>query len=71
MSNFVEYIKKNKGLVIGMSIGLAVGILILTINFWRTLLLAICIGIGALFGKPAFREKLFRLLDKILPKDLK
>jgi len=71
MNTFVEYLKRNKGLLIGITIGLIIGILILTINFWRTLLLAICVGLGALFGKASIRERLFRLLDKILPKDLK
>jgi uncharacterized membrane protein len=71
MNSFWEYLKNNKGLYIGISVGLVVGILILTINFWRTLLLAICIGVGALFGNPSIRERLFRLLDRILPKDFK
>lgn len=71
MNSFMEFFKNNKGLVIGMAIGLIVGILILTINFWRTLLLAVCIGIGAIFGKPSIRERLYRLLDRILPKEFK
>lgn len=71
MNTFLEYLKRNKGLFIGMTIGLVTGILILTINFWRTLLLAICICVGALFGKASIRERILRLLDKILPKDLK
>jgi uncharacterized membrane protein len=71
MNSFIEFYKRNRGLVIGMTIGLIIGVLILTINFWRTLLLAVCIGIGAILGKASIREKIYRILDRILPKDFK
>jgi len=67
-NGFFEFIKTHRGQIIGISLGLLVGVLILTIGFFRTLFLAICVGIGAFFGtKNKFRSKLFEVLDKILP----
>jgi len=58
MKTFAKWISENKGLFIGMCIGLVVAILFLTIGFWATLLIAACIGVGAFFGaNPALREK--------------
>ena len=42
--------EKRAGVLTGAGIGLLIGILMLTINFWRTLLLALLIGIGAFIG---------------------
>ncbi len=65
---FFEFIKAHRGLIIGIGMGLLVGVLMLTIGFFRTLFLAICVGIGAFFGtRNKFRSKLFEILDKILP----
>lgn len=47
---FFNWVGKNPGLFWGLTIGLAVAILILTIGFWRVLLIAICIGVGVLLG---------------------
>ncbi|MEA5004595.1 MAG: DUF2273 domain-containing protein [Christensenella sp.] len=47
---FLEWLNENKGLFWGIVIGLAVAILFLTIGFWATLLIAICVGIGAFLG---------------------
>ncbi len=66
--DFISYVKLKKGLFTGIGIGLSVGILILSIGFFSTLFLAICIGIGAFFGtQNRFKRKLFEMLDKILP----
>lgn len=66
--DFISYVKLKKGLFTGIGIGLLVGILILSIGFFSTLFLAICIGIGAFFGtQNRFKRKLFEMLDKILP----
>ena len=40
-NSFFGFIKANKGLVIGIGIGLFVGVLILSIGFFRTLFIAI------------------------------
>ena len=53
---------------LGVSLGLLVGILILSIGFFATLFLALCAGVGAFFGtKNRFRKKFLEILDKILP----
>ena len=68
MDKFVTFVKNKKGLMIGIGMGLLVGILILTINFWRTLLLAVCVGVGAFFGSQSrLKDKFLAFLDKILP----
>jgi len=67
-SSFFEFIKTHRGQIIGISIGFTVGVLMLAIGFFKTLFLAICVGIGAFFGKKnKYRSKLFEILDKILP----
>jgi len=47
---FYDWCAANKGLFWGIVIGLAIAILFLTIGFWRTLLIAVCAGIGAFLG---------------------
>lgn len=65
---FLELIKQKKGLIIGIAVGLLTGVLMLAIGFFKTLFLAICVGLGAFFGtRNRFRKKLFEFLDKILP----
>ena len=67
-ASFLEFIKTHRGIITGIGLGLLVGVLILAIGFFRTLFLAICVGIGAFFGtKNVLRKKLFEILDKILP----
>lgn len=66
--DFFKFLKQKKGLITGIGLGFLVGVLILSIGFFRTLFLAICIGVGILFGtRNRFRKKLFEILDKILP----
>ncbi len=67
-NGFFDFLKTHRGRIIGISLGLLVGILILSIGFFRTLFLAICVGIGAFLGtKNKYRKKIFEILDKILP----
>ena len=62
---FKNFLVENKRWV-GVILGLIVGILILTINFWRTLVLLICAFIGWwLSGTTDIREKIYRLVEKI------
>lgn len=66
--SFFEFIQTHRGLIIGIGLGFFIGALILSIGFFRTLFLAICVGIGALFGtKNKYRKKVIEILDKILP----
>jgi len=68
LHGFVNFVKQHKGVIIGVSLGLLVGILMLSIGFFATLFLALCAGVGALFGtNRSFRKKFLELLDKILP----
>ena len=67
-NGFVKFIKTHKGAIIGISLGLIVGILMLSIGFFAALLIAICVGVGAFFGSNnKYKKKLFKILDKILP----
>jgi uncharacterized membrane protein len=67
-SGFLKFVKEHKGIIIGSLIGFAIGALILWIGFFRTLFLAICVGIGAFFGSNnKYRKRLFEVLDRVLP----
>ncbi len=54
-----------------VALGLLIGILILTINFWRTLLLIVVVGVcfvvGSLMDKGGW-EMVKTFLDRILPR---
>ena len=41
---------KHPGVLVGAGVGLLVALLLLTINFWRTLLLALLLGVGMFVG---------------------
>jgi len=59
MEAFRNWVQENKGLFIGMCIGLLVAILFLTIGFWATLLIFACVGVGAYLGShPQARERI-------------
>jgi uncharacterized membrane protein len=64
----IKFIKTHKGIILGGCIGFIIGALILWIGFFRTLFLAICVGIGVFLGSNnRFRKRLFEILDRILP----
>lgn len=70
--SFIDFIKLHKGKIIGVIIGLLFGILVLTVGFWKSLFILVCIAIGLWIGGSFDnREKFFKFLDKILPKGLK
>ena len=57
MREIWEYIKEHIKVFIGGAVGLIVGVLMLTLGFWATLLLVITTSLGALFiGKPEARD---------------
>lgn len=67
-NGFVKFVKTHRGIIKGVSLGLLIGILLLSIGFFETLLLAICVGIGAFFGSNnKYKKKLLEILDRILP----
>jgi uncharacterized membrane protein len=67
-----EFLRKYGGRVAGSAAGLAVAILFLTIGFFRTLLVLICVGIGFFVGMfRDSREEFLEFVERILPKGLK
>ena len=58
----------HKGKTIGILSGLAFGILILALGFWRGIFLSLAIGIGCWIGSFYDRKESFlTFLDRILP----
>ncbi|HHU63173.1 MAG TPA: DUF2273 domain-containing protein [Clostridiales bacterium] len=63
-----KYISNNKGKVIGVILGLVFAILVLSIGFFKSLFIALCVFIGYYIGnKFDKKEKFLDFLDKILP----
>ena len=55
----------HRGRIVGVSLGLIVGIIIVTIGFWKTVILSICVGIGYWIGGMNDRQERFmNFLDK-------
>ena len=63
---FSAWYASNRGLFWGVVIGLAIAILFLAIGFWATLLIIICVGIGALLGtRPDIRAAIFAFFTNL------
>ncbi len=63
------FMRKNFGRVIGSAAGLVVALLFLTLGFWRTLLIALCVGAGYAWGVYRdSREEFLEFVERILPK---
>lgn len=64
----LDLFSKNQGKIIGSLLGLLVAILILTIGFFRTLLIALFVCVGYYIGKKIDNnEDILEFLDRILP----
>jgi uncharacterized membrane protein len=64
----IEILERHQGKIIGSLIGFLVSVVMLTIGFFKTLFITICIIIGYYFGKKIDnRESIAELLDRILP----
>jgi uncharacterized membrane protein len=64
--------EKHRGKIIGLFCGLLLGIFILSLGFWRSLLLAICIAVGYWIGKMYDKEENFLAsLIAILPENIR
>ncbi len=64
----LEVFLKHYGKIIGISLGLLISILILTLGFIKTIFISLCIYIGYFLGsKIDKKENILELLDRILP----
>ncbi len=50
MKSVLSFIKEHRGPVFGVSLGLVIAILLLTIGFFPTLLITICVTLGYFIG---------------------
>lgn len=71
MSQIKAFFSQHKWAICLVLLGLVICILILTINFWRTLLIVavvgICLVVGVLMDKGGW-DMVRAFLDKVLPK---
>jgi uncharacterized membrane protein len=67
-----EFLRKYSGRLLGASAGLTAAILFLTVGFWSTLLILICVGIGYVIGLLRdSKEEFLEFVERILPKGFK
>lgn len=68
----MAFLLKYTGRLAGSAVGLTVAVLFLTLGFFRTLLIAICVGIGFFLGLfRDSREDFLEFVERILPKGFK
>ena len=61
-----EFFRKYKSVIIGAGIGLVLAVLMLTIGFFKTLLIILLGGVGALIGGvPVIRDRIKDLFEKL------
>ena len=66
MDALVEFILRNKNIILGGLIGLVLAILFITIGFWKTILVVIFVVLGALIGGfPIIRKKISEFFSKL------
>jgi len=69
MNEFLEFCKNNIRIIIGAVCGLLAGILLLTLGFFGTLLIAFCIFIGVIIAADGpVRRMVLGLFNKLLDK---
>ena len=65
---FQEIWRAHSGKIMGVSIGLILGLLILAIGFFQALFVLFCMVVGYVIGKRIDdKEDLMEILDKLLP----
>lgn len=65
---FQEIWRAHSGKILGVSIGLVLGLLILAIGFFQALFVLLCMVTGYIVGKWIDdKEDLMEILDKLLP----
>ena len=63
-----EIWRAHSGKIVGVSIGLILGLLILAIGFFQALFVLFCMVVGYFIGKRIDdKEDLMEILDKLLP----
>lgn len=63
----MDFLINHQGKIIGVFIGFLAGIFLLTIGFFKTLILFLCIGVGYYFGKKIDnKENIADFIDRIL-----
>ncbi len=66
-----EFIRSHKWTILSVALGILITVLIFTINFWRTLLLIIVVGLCYIVGTVldrGGRGQVKAFFDRILPK---
>lgn len=67
LEKILEIYSNNKGKVSGVLLGLLFGILVISIGFFKTLFLSLCITLGYIIGKKIDNnEDLIYFIEKIL-----
>jgi len=63
----IDFLITNQGKIIGAFIGFLAGLFLLTLGFFKTLVLSICITIGYYLGKKADnKEDIIQLIERLL-----
>lgn len=67
-SEIILWINNNKGKFIGGLIGFIVSILILTIGFFKTFFIFLCVTVGCILGSLSLTKyDIKKILEKIIP----
>lgn len=65
-NGFAEFIRNNRGKIIGVLIGLAVALLFLEYGVFKTLFVVACAGIGYFFGaRKENRDAFLTMVDSL------
>ncbi|MBC8531164.1 DUF2273 domain-containing protein [Gehongia tenuis] len=68
----LKILKEHRGKLIGGAAGLIFAVLVLLLGFWKSLFIALCVGVGVYLGSLGDDkgERMLKFLDRILPKGL-
>jgi uncharacterized membrane protein len=68
----LKILKEHRGKLIGGVAGLIFAVLVLLLGFWKSLFIALCVGVGVYLGSlgDGKGERMLKFLDRILPRGL-
>lgn len=68
----LKILKEHRGKLIGGIAGLIFAVLVLLLGFWKSLFIALCVGVGVYLGSlgDGKGERMLKFLDRILPRGL-